>query len=130
MMNQHKKLLAALLTAKVECAVIGGLACALCGWTRATVDIDVLVRHERANITRLLTCDIFVRIAGLSYDDLGADIELTTIDAGGSPLRVPHLNAQALIKIKPASVREQDRFDVAALRRIAAGERLDTPWPS
>ncbi|MCX7005269.1 MAG: hypothetical protein NTV22_18635 [bacterium] len=161
-MSPYEKLLAALLAAKVEFAVIGGLACALCGWSRATVDIDLLVRHERANIERVLAClrgygtgaareltpddftdepgairvmegfaiDVFVRIVGLSYDDLVADIALTDIDAGGIPLRVPHLNAQALIKIKSASVREQDRFDVSALRRIVAGERLDTQWPS
>lgn len=156
MMSPYEKLLAALLAANVDFALIGGLACSLCGWTRATVDIDLLVRRERGNIERLLAClsaygtgaakelapedftdepgairvmedfaiDIFVRIAGMSYDDLAASVIVTDVTVENGHLQVPHVNAHALIEIKSASVREQDRFDVAALRRIVAGERL------
>lgn len=127
MMSPYEKLLAALLAAKVQFAVIGGLACALCGWSRATVDIDLLVRHESTNIERVLTC--------LSDYGTGAARELTPDDFTDEPGAIRVMEGFAIDifvrnKIKSASIREQDRFDVAVLRRIVAGERLDTQWPS
>lgn len=49
-----EKLLARLATAEVEFLLVGGLAVALNGYVRLTEDIDILVRNDPANLTRLL----------------------------------------------------------------------------
>jgi acylphosphatase len=58
--------------------------------------------------------DAFTRMTGLRYADLAADA--LTHEIGGSA--IPYASKSALIRLKAASVREKDRLDVSALRRL------------
>ncbi len=58
--------------------------------------------------------DMFVRISGLTYDDLKPDIRYADIDDA----RVPYLHRTRLIEIKAHSLREIDRLDVIQLRKL------------
>ncbi len=141
-----ERLLVALVLAKVDFATVGGVACALNGFVRTTEDVDLLVALDAGNVNRLLKVlgrigqgyarelspadfaddegairviedfpiDIFVRMGGRHLDDLRAYIRHSDID--GTP--VPFLSAEGLIFLKEKSLREKDRIDVAALRRI------------
>lgn len=63
--------------------------------------------------------DIFARMSGLRYPDLRADAEILSL-RGHS---VPYASKAALIRLKSQSVREKDRFDVAALKRLEIDPR-------
>jgi predicted nucleotidyltransferase len=43
-------------TAAVDYVVVGGLAVAAHGHPRATIDVDIIVRFDRQNVHRLVTC--------------------------------------------------------------------------
>jgi len=52
--RSFRAILDALHAHQVECIIIGGVALILHGSTRVTLDIDVLYRHSRENIARLV----------------------------------------------------------------------------
>ncbi len=58
--------------------------------------------------------DIFTRMTGLRYADVAGDAVRTGI--GGR--EILHASKAMLIRLKSASVREKDRLDVTALRRL------------
>jgi predicted nucleotidyltransferase len=58
--------------------------------------------------------DVFTRMSGLHYSDLLSDAETLRIGA----LEIRYASRAALIRLKERSVREKDRLDVMALRRI------------
>lgn len=58
--------------------------------------------------------DLFVRMRGLYYHDLCQDAEILTIKGR----RIAYASKAALIRLKESSVREKDRIDVAALKRL------------
>jgi acylphosphatase len=63
--------------------------------------------------------DIFTRMSGLRYDDLIKDAEKF-------PLRgrvIVYASKAALIRLKESSVRDKDRLDAAALRKLADDPR-------
>jgi len=60
--------------------------------------------------------DVFTRMSGQHYEDLLVDAE--TLRTGLREIR--YASRAALIRLKERSVREKDRLDVLALRRIAA----------
>ncbi len=60
--------------------------------------------------------DIFIRMAGLTYVDIIADADL--FDLGNH--RIPYASKLSLIRWKEKSVREKDRLDALALRRLLA----------
>lgn len=62
--------------------------------------------------------DIFVRIGGFTYEDLLPWQRFYTIVRAGRHVEIPYV-AAGLIAIKSSSRREQDRLDIAALRRVA-----------
>ena len=143
---KFEKLLAELVHGGVDFALVGGLAVGLNGYPRSTMDVDILVADDRENIERLLTTpsdwgegfarelsvgdftheagcitvaedfdlDIFTRMLGKSLDDFRTHVQ----PSADSNLRVPFLDASALIELKEHSVREKDQLDVLALRRI------------
>ena len=53
-MNAFEKLLVKLVDAKIAFAVIGGFACAFNGWTRSTLDVDILLKYDKQNVKLLL----------------------------------------------------------------------------
>lgn len=143
-----EKLLVALVLDGVDFVTVGGVACALNGFVRATEDVDLLVAHSRDNVDRLLR--VLCRVGSgaareLSptdfpdeegavriIEDFPIDVfvrmgghhlddlraHVRHSDIGGVP--VPFLTAEGLILLKRESIREKDRIDVAALQRILA----------
>lgn len=52
--HTFESILGDLLQAKVDFILVGGLAVELCGFTRATLDVDILIEDSEANIARLI----------------------------------------------------------------------------
>lgn len=147
---QFEKLLAALARGGVDFAVVGGVAVSLNGFVRATDDLDVLVHVLPENVRKLLAClsqwgegwareltpedfvsqegcvrvmeefelDIFTRMRGRSLEDFRPRLRNVVIEE----VEIPYLAAVDLIFLKEGSWREKDQIDVAALKRISAGE--------
>ena len=152
---QYGKLLAALASAKVDFAVVGGLAVIFNGYSRFTLDADIVVDDTAANLERMLgvlrgwgegwarelsVADFTpeegaVRVA----EDFELDIfvrlrglawrdfqsRLRHIDYEGE--RIPHLSPQDLLHCKENSLREKDQIDVIAMKKIIQQEELSQP---
>ena len=146
-----EKLLAALATAQVDFLCVGGVACSLCGFVRATEDVDILVARQPANLEKLLTvlrgfgegsareltaADFTDEEGAIRVvEDFPVDIfvrmrghtyeALLTYrrwhDVAG--VRIPYLGPDGLILLKQESWREKDRLDVAALQRLQAAAK-------
>ena len=150
-LTTFEKLLAALSVAQVDYLCVGGVACSLCGFVRATEDVDILVARHRPNLEKLLavlgnfgegaarelTAADFTDEEGAIrvVEDFPVDIfvrlqshafeDLLTYrrwhDAAG--VRIPYLGPDGLILLKQESWREKDRLDVAALQRLQAAAK-------
>ena len=146
MMNAFEKLLADLSQADIEFILVGGLAVALCGYVRATEDVDILIRAERANVERLLEClETFGEGAARELDpedfaleegairvveDFPLDIFTQMSGHTFDDLRpytkqhtiehttIRHLSIDGLLMLKSDSQRPKDQLDVHALRAI------------
>ncbi|MFH1532902.1 MAG: hypothetical protein ABIK09_19435 [Pseudomonadota bacterium] len=138
--------MADLVDAGVAFVTVGGIACALNGYVRATEDVDILVQRTDENLGRLLGC-----LAGFGAghaseltlgdfpDEEGAvriieDFPLDVfVRMGGrsyddlrpnvriwttGPVQLPYLDLEGLIALKQESLRERDRLDVLALRAL------------
>lgn len=145
-MNEYEKLLALLAENKIEFVTVGGFACAFNGFTRATEDVDILLRKTDPNIqnfirvlssyesgfARELTVDdfvdeegairiiekfpldVFVRMSGLTYENVHNDIRWARL----GDARVPYLGRERLIFLKEKSTREIDKLDVIQLKKL------------
>ncbi len=58
--------------------------------------------------------DIFTRMSGMKFEDLAKDAELFTM----SGRTILYASKSGLIRLKDTSIREKDRLDAAALRRL------------
>ena len=149
-LTTFEKLLAALAVAQVDYLCVGGAACALCGFVRATKALEILVARQRSNLEKLLavlcnfgegaarelTPDDFADEEGSIrvVEDYPVDIfvrlqghafeDLLTYrrwhDVAG--VRIPYLGPDGLILLKQTSWREKDLLDMAALKRLQAEE--------
>ncbi|NOY82490.1 MAG: hypothetical protein GXP31_15940 [Kiritimatiellaeota bacterium] len=140
-------LLKMLRDAGVEFIVVGGIACALNGFVRATEDVDILVRPDAANVRELLNClskwgqgyanelspADFTLVPGAVRVVEDYPLDMFTVLAGRTHDDfLPHtrttehgirfLDPQALIETKQGTHREKDAIDILALRRILADE--------
>lgn len=145
-MNEYEKLLVLLATNKIEFVTVGGFACAFNGFTRATEDVDILIRRSEANVNALIQVlstyesgfgreltmadftdeegavrivekfplDVFVRMSGLTYEDVAADIRWASLDG----VNIPYLGRERLIYLKEQSLREIDQLDVVQLKKL------------
>ncbi len=52
--NTLKNLLVSLSTTGIRFILVGGLAVELCGYARATYDVDLLIDHGETNISRFI----------------------------------------------------------------------------
>jgi hypothetical protein len=153
--SRFEKLSAALALAGVDFAIGGGLAVILNGYPRATLDMDILVHPDPANIRKLLAC-----LAGwgegwartLTAEDFAPqegsirvteefDLDIFTQMRGkslddfrprlryleSSGKRIPYLAPEDLIFLKQDSWREKDRLDAAAMTEILAHRNTDAP---
>lgn len=145
-LNPFEELLVGLSQAKIEFITVGGIACVMNGYVRATEDVDILINRTPKNISKLLS---FLKNYGEGFgkelneadfsDEEGAIrvIEKFPIDIfvvmGGrhyqdlikyvqyidvSGFDIPFLNADGLILLKSNSVREKDRMDVVQLKSM------------
>ncbi len=143
-----ENVLAALSRAEVRYLVVGGVACALNGFVRATEDVDILVDGDAGNLRLML--EVLAEFGEghareLRVQDFGDEegsvrlVEDFPIDiftrmggmryadmlpyralaAGATP--IPYVDAEGLILLKSDSPRQQDRIDVEALRRLSSG---------
>lgn len=149
MPDTFESLLVKLARARVDFLVAGGVAVCLNGFVRTTQDLDLLVDASPANLRRLLDClggfgegfareltpedfpleegavrvveDFTVDLFTLMRSRTFADFVTTArrLEVEGAVVR--YLSPEALIELKSASSREKDQWDVAALRRIVAG---------
>ena len=55
-MKTFEELLEGLSKSQVDYILIGGLAVDLCGFSRVTMDVDIIVDISKENIMRLLNC--------------------------------------------------------------------------
>jgi len=53
-MNAFEELLVLLAKNDNKCITVGGFACAFNGYLRATEDVDVVIKSEESNVTKLL----------------------------------------------------------------------------
>lgn len=153
--SRYGKLLASLVNAKVDFAVVGGLAVTLNGYYRSTYDADIIVEDSRENLSRMLevlrgwgqgwarelTPDDFPPEEGTVRlcEDFDLDIfvrlrglswrdfqpRLRHTDVDG--VLVPHLSPQDLLHCKENSVREKDQLDVIAMKKIIQHDRSSQP---
>jgi len=63
--------------------------------------------------------DLFIRMSGQHYEDLLSDAETLLLQGR----RIQYASKTALIRLKQSSVREKDRIDVAALKRLQEDPR-------
>lgn len=148
--SRFEKLLAGLVRAKVDFAVVGGVAVILNGYHRQTSDTDILIHPSPENILRLLK-----HLAGwgegwareLGPDDFTPaegcvrlmeefDLDLFTQMQGkhledfrpllrylpSGDVQIPYLHPRQLIELKSGSWRDKDRLDVAAMEEILRRE--------
>lgn len=146
MENTYEKLLVDLAEARVDFMVVGGIACALNGYVRATEDVDILVSRTEENLSKLLSAllrfgDGHARELALEDfpDEEGSVrvIEEFPLDIfvrmGGrtyhdltthmrfwklDTAKIPFLGLEGLILLKEGSLREKDRIDVLALKAL------------
>ncbi len=144
--TSFEELLADLSRHGIDYILVGGLAVALCGFIRATLDVDILVQADQENIRRLLQrLERFGEghARELAPDDFTLEegsiriveefpVDVFTLMSGHTyedllPLTARHriddveivyLNAEGLITLKAGSLRPQDQIDVQALRDI------------
>lgn len=145
-LSQYGKLLAGLVRARVDFAVVGGLAVIFNGYPRLTLDADIIVDDTPDNLGRLLAelgkwGEGFARelTPGDFTPEEGAiriaeEFELdifTRLRGLGwrdfqprlrwvefTDVRIPYLSPQDLLHCKENSVREKDILDVIALKKI------------
>ena len=150
--SQFEKLLAGIARAKVDFAVVGGLAVILNGYERQTRDLDIIIHPDPDNVCRLLA---FLCTWGegwareLSLADFEAlqegslrimeefDLDVFVKMRGRSlddfrprlrhlqsdEVRIPVIAPEDLIHCKETSWRDKDKLDVSALREILKREK-------
>ena len=157
-LSRFEELLAGLVRAGVDFAVVGGLAVILNGYHRQTNDADILVDPSPDNIRRLLT---FLGGWGegwsreLRPEDFAAqegsirvveefELDLFTQMTGrrlsdfrqelrylqSGDCRIAYLHPTQIIELKSGSWRDKDRLDVAAMKEILRREASGEVRPS
>jgi len=144
-------LCAALNRGKAKYLVIGGIACILHGYARATDDVDILIERTEANAARILkalgglgygfarewtAAEILKRPITVIGDDPRIDVftvawklkyeqaapHASAVDVDG--IRIPLIGLDDLIETKRTG-RLQDAADIEALEQIRRVQRID-----
>lgn len=150
-LNPFEELLVGLTQAQIDFITVGGMACAMNGYLRATEDVDLIVKNTPENIQKLIQ---FLSCYGQGFgaelkvsdftDEEGAlrlieefPIDIFVVMGGRHfeellPYRdtiaiegtkVPFLNLDGLILLKTGSVRPKDQIDVAQLTSMKRSEK-------
>ena len=127
----------------VKFIVVGGVACALNGFVRATDDLDILVDASEKNINQMLK---ILKGWGKGYAD---ELEVADFPVSAGAIRliedfpldiftmlnektyddllpgcriseqgICYLDRNTLIEIKKSSLREKDKIDILALQKL------------
>lgn len=137
------ELLSLLSTGGVKFIVVGGVACALNGFVRATEDLDILIEPSEKNIKKMLDVlkdwgngyadelkisDFPVSPGAIRViEDFPLDIftvlnektyDVLSQNTGMTKSGILYLDRGALIDIKKKSDREKDKIDVLALQKL------------
>ena len=131
----------------IDYLLVGGLAVDICGFSRATLDVDIIIKHNSSNIERLLlTLNDFGdgSASELTVKDFELEegcirivesfpLDVFTIMRGNiyeqlfeykkvfrsqNGVKIPYLNQDGLILLKKGSLRPKDQIDVIELRKI------------
>jgi hypothetical protein len=86
------------------------------GYARELSPSDFSDEEGAIRVREDFDLDIFVRMRGSKYHDLMGHIRYHDMAEG---TRIPYLDANGLIVLKGGSIREKDRIDVAALKRVS-----------
>ena len=144
--HTFESILGDLLQAKVNFILVGGLAVELCGFTRATLDVDILIEDSEVNVLRLIdSLKDFAdgESASLTMADFSPEegcirivdefaLDIFTRMTGRSyddllPLAaeyqhrlgsLKYLSAEGLILLKKDSLRPKDQIDVLELKAL------------
>ena len=139
-----EELLLLLSNGRVRFIVVGGVACALNGFVRATEDVDILVEPSEKNIERMLHTlkkwgEGFAKELDISdfpvsagavriIEDFPLDIftilnektyDELLLKTSTTKQGIIYLGREALIELKRASHREKDKLDVLALAKLS-----------
>ena len=146
-METFESLLEKLSRNHINYILVGGLAVDICGFSRATLDVDIIIKHDESNIERLLlTLKDFGdgSASELAVDDFELEegciriVESFPLDVfsimGGNKyeqlleykkvfqsqngVEIPYLNQDGLILLKKGSFRPKDQIDVIELKKI------------
>lgn len=157
-LSQFERLLAGLVRAGVDYAVVGGVAVILNGYHRHTQDTDILVQDGAVNIRRLLDYlgnwgegwarelrpEEFIPQEGAIRIMEEFDLDIFTRLQGNSlenfrpqlrhlqsdEVRIAYLHPSQLIQLKQGSWRDKDRLDVQAMREILRREAAGEGFPT
>ncbi len=154
-MNTFVGLLAALVRSEVKFLLVGGLAVELAGFTRATMDMDILVEDSPSNLQRLLSVlanfgegsarelephdftpeEGCIRVV----EDFPLDIftrmggrdyqDLLTFSCHHEfeNIQLPYVGAEGLLLLKEGSNRPKDQLDVLELQKLIHKNKEDDP---
>ena len=150
-MHTFESWLAELARRKIDFILVGGLAVGMCGFSRATIDMDILVSTGKDNLKVLLEAlNDFGEGSGaeLTEDDFRPEegcirimedfpLDIFTLMSGYSyddllpytnsrklgDNEIKHLSAEGLILLKKSSERLKDRLDCEALGRLLDEEK-------
>ncbi|MEW6087101.1 MAG: nucleotidyl transferase AbiEii/AbiGii toxin family protein [bacterium] len=146
-MKTYEELLEKLSENNIKYILVGGLAVDLCGFSRATEDVDILIESSKENINSLLKClesfgegsakelkiEDFTPEEGCIRINEDFPLDIFTIMTGNTyndllpyseifitenKIEIRYLNKEGLIKLKKHSVRPKDQLDVKELKRL------------
>ena len=146
-MKTFASLLEELSQNNVKYILIGGLAVDICGFSRATIDADIIIEPSEENIARMLDC--LSKFGNGSSKELSAKdfpieegciriVEEFPLDVftlikektysdllhymetfkTDNNIGIPYLNSEGLIYLKEDSLRPKDQLDVQELRKL------------
>ena len=150
-MKTFEELLEGLSKSNIDYILVGGLAVDICGFSRVTMDVDIIVEMSKENIEKLLSClELFGEGSAreLNLEDFPLEegciriveefpLDVFTLIRGHTyqvllpysdifvterDVNIRYLNAEGLIKLKEGSIRPKDQLDVQELRKIREKE--------
>ncbi len=149
-MKTFEELLEGLSKNNIHYILVGGLAVDICGFSRATMDVDIIVEASKENINKLLNClasfgegssralnpedftleegciriveEFPLDVFTLMRGQTYQDLFLySNISVTERGIDIRYLNIDGLVKLKEGSMRPKDQLDVQELRRLKEG---------
>jgi hypothetical protein len=154
-MKTFAELLVELSRNGVKYILVGGLAVDLCGYSRVTHDVDIIIDYSKENINLLISILFNFgegSVRELSYTDFDLEegcirivedfpLDIFTIMRSHTyqdltryvkfyeinEVKIPYLGAEGLIELKQTSYRAKDQLDVQTLKVLLSNEANQSP---